>query len=399
MAQRPTPQIGDRIAIARRRRGMSRKALAHIVGRSEEWLRQIENGQRRLDSIEYAVRIGHALRIGNIWAFLGLEEAGVGSPSTDIKAIAHIREALLDSVLVQAFMPQPAWDEAAVTIEADVAEARRRWLGEGDRYHRTLSLLPRLLRGAACRLHTVGGVATEPVVAAYHLVRTVLSRVGEEHLALIAADRALSAAERIDGAALVAASWHVSACYLEQGSLIEAYRFALAADGQLSEGLQDGPLLSGALYLMAADAAAAMLEAHRAYDLLGEARRIAASVSDVMTPYLVPFGPTEVGIYSVQVAIRLGHPGEAIRLASQIDIPEDYPADRQARHYIPLAYLHSRRNEDAAAVFALTKVAALSPEDIRYDHQSRDTLYRLLRRNNLTVRRELARLAHIAGIS
>jgi transcriptional regulator with XRE-family HTH domain len=41
---------GQRIARARRRRGLSQAALAGLVGRSESWLSQVERGLREVDS-------------------------------------------------------------------------------------------------------------------------------------------------------------------------------------------------------------------------------------------------------------------------------------------------------------------------------------------------------------
>src|SRR5215469_6968355 len=41
---------GQRIARARRRRGLSQATLAGLVGRSESWLSQVERGLREVDS-------------------------------------------------------------------------------------------------------------------------------------------------------------------------------------------------------------------------------------------------------------------------------------------------------------------------------------------------------------
>jgi transcriptional regulator with XRE-family HTH domain len=41
--------IGERIVVYRRRRGLSQTKLAHLVGRSENWLSQI-GGRRRASS-------------------------------------------------------------------------------------------------------------------------------------------------------------------------------------------------------------------------------------------------------------------------------------------------------------------------------------------------------------
>jgi transcriptional regulator with XRE-family HTH domain len=54
---------GQRIARARRRRGLSQAVLAGLVGRSESWLSQIERGRRRIDSHAVLTRLAEVLRI------------------------------------------------------------------------------------------------------------------------------------------------------------------------------------------------------------------------------------------------------------------------------------------------------------------------------------------------
>ena len=43
--------VGERIAIYRRRRGLSQLALANMIGRSEAWLSQVERGIRHVDRV------------------------------------------------------------------------------------------------------------------------------------------------------------------------------------------------------------------------------------------------------------------------------------------------------------------------------------------------------------
>ena len=54
---------GQRIARARRRRGLSQAALAGLVGRSESWLSQVERGKRGVDSHAVLIRLASVLRI------------------------------------------------------------------------------------------------------------------------------------------------------------------------------------------------------------------------------------------------------------------------------------------------------------------------------------------------
>src|SRR5436305_15221097 len=54
---------GQRIARARRRRGLSQAVLAGLVGRSESWLSQVERGKRGVDSHSVLLRLAEVLRV------------------------------------------------------------------------------------------------------------------------------------------------------------------------------------------------------------------------------------------------------------------------------------------------------------------------------------------------
>jgi transcriptional regulator with XRE-family HTH domain len=54
---------GQRIARARRRRGLSQAALAGLVGWSESWLSQVERGLREVDSHTVLVSLAEILRV------------------------------------------------------------------------------------------------------------------------------------------------------------------------------------------------------------------------------------------------------------------------------------------------------------------------------------------------
>ena len=55
--------VGQRIARARRRRGLSQAVLAGLVGRSESWLSQVERGKRGVDSHSVLARLAEVLRV------------------------------------------------------------------------------------------------------------------------------------------------------------------------------------------------------------------------------------------------------------------------------------------------------------------------------------------------
>ncbi len=54
---------GQRIARARRRRGLFQAALAGLVGRSESWLSQVERGLRQVDSHDVLMSLAEILHV------------------------------------------------------------------------------------------------------------------------------------------------------------------------------------------------------------------------------------------------------------------------------------------------------------------------------------------------
>ena len=65
---------GQRIARARRRRGLSQAVLAGLIGRSESWLSQVERGKRGVDSHSVLLRLAEVLRV-DIEEFTGAADA------------------------------------------------------------------------------------------------------------------------------------------------------------------------------------------------------------------------------------------------------------------------------------------------------------------------------------
>ncbi|MFC0038491.1 helix-turn-helix domain-containing protein [Actinomadura rayongensis] len=46
--------VGQRIAVARRRRGLAQIQFADMIGRSESWVSKVETGVIRLDNLSLA---------------------------------------------------------------------------------------------------------------------------------------------------------------------------------------------------------------------------------------------------------------------------------------------------------------------------------------------------------
>src|SRR5690242_4548717 len=81
----------------RRRRGLSRQALAGLVGYSAEWLRQVEKDERRVDKLSALMRVAEVLRVDDVEGFLGVAVAPPRTSTPPDAAPAPIRQVMLGS--------------------------------------------------------------------------------------------------------------------------------------------------------------------------------------------------------------------------------------------------------------------------------------------------------------
>ena len=110
------------------------------------------------------------------------------------------------------------------------------------------------------------------------------------------------------------------------------------------------------------------------------------------------FGPTNVQLHRVAVAVDLGDAGEALEVAANVDASHLSP-ERQARFLVDVARAHTQRRQIGEAVAALTEADRLAPEHVRAHHQARATLQDLLAQAGRRPPAGLAELARRAGLT
>ncbi|MFI6995958.1 helix-turn-helix domain-containing protein [Nocardia sp. NPDC050175] len=401
---------GERIELRRRRLGLSRRVVAELTGRSEEWLRQIERGRRRLDSIEMMYRLAEVLRFDDPVELIGLPSSSrSGARDMDEMGLqlSALNRAIMDHPSAHVFATPVATLES---VRADLDQCWSSWLGSGHRYTELAARLPgvltaaRSIRAAAqatsdCQLAETGKVLVE----AYHLARFVLTRVGDYHLAWLVADRPIGILTQPAQSDLVAvSSWHVASALLSMGYHTESRDYALAAAQRLAAATRsaetEGPAY-GALQLLAAEAAAGATDLEQSKQLIAEAARIAERLDPAVDLRTIWFGVPEVTITGMDIALRLGQVDEAIRLAAEVQLPDDAAVDLRARYYLTTAYAYGRKGEDFAATLALQQAELAAPEDLRYDWMAHRTLQRLSRHDHHLTRRDLAKLLTAAGLA
>jgi hypothetical protein len=155
--------------------------------------------------------------------------------------------------------------------------------------------------------------------------------------------------------------------------------------------------LYGACQLVLAFIAARDNDRTAAYRHLDHAREVAEKVGDGRDDYGTEFGPANVAIHSVSVAVDLGDAGHALDLARNVDYQALSP-ERQARHMIDLASAHAMRRQIGEAIHNLQQAEQLAPELTHAHHGARIITRDLLQLSGLRPRPELRDLAERFGV-
>ena len=121
--------------------------------------------------------------------------------------------------------------------------------------------------------------------------------------------------------------------------------------------------LWGALTLQRAVTASRVNDPDAAYRQLERARQIADRLGEGRNDYNTEFGPANVGLYEIAVAVELGDAGRAVRTAATVDTT-GLSAERRARMLIDVARAHAQRRQVGEAVAALRQAEDITPEQV-----------------------------------
>jgi transcriptional regulator with XRE-family HTH domain len=397
-------EVGERIAHARRRRGLAQSVLAGLIGRSESWLSQVERGKRSIDSHSVIEQLGRILD-------LAPDELVVGKNtlSARYEAASAIRKAMLGydglSALVnpRLFSGTP---ESLVWLRHEIRTVNR--LYQATRYEEVGRRLPGLIVASelGCRYAPENQRRSYNTLRAltYHCVTSTLNRVEETELAWMAADRSLSAAEETARPVLVAVSTYRLGYVLVRLRQEEtAIRLAEeTAERLLRKGSDPrASAVAGGLYLVAVTAAASRYDHTSADGFLRRAQRVADLINEDRNDFWTAFGPSNVAIHEVSAAVDYGDARAAIK-KGEVFADRHLMAGlvgRRAQIRIDLAAAYAMQRKDAASVNMLLEAEELSPELVRYGGRTRDLLGQLLKREHKASTPQLRGLARRAGVA
>jgi DNA-binding XRE family transcriptional regulator len=369
--------LGRKIAAERKRRGLSQQELARMIGRSVAWVSQVERGVRRIDRMSVLETLATALDLP--LAELAADAPIMAAAAEDSPSAADLRVVLSGVHSLRAMLSGPS----SANVDDLRARTATAWeLAHAGRYTELADLLTVLIPDLEIAARARPGQVFELMAAAYQACSAALDKLGDPEAAWIAADRAMMAAERADSPFLVAAGAFrlvfvfMSARHYDQAE--ETARTAAdALERLVDDGTPEAMSLWGALTLQRAIIAARTGAARSAYAHIERARGVAARLGGGRNDYNTEFGPANVELFEIAVAVELGDAGRALRTAEEVDASGLSP-ERRARMLLDVARAHAQRRQVTEAVGALRQADELTPEQLSGHYLARQIVSDLL---------------------
>jgi transcriptional regulator with XRE-family HTH domain len=372
--------IGARLRQARNERGLTREQLAERAGVGADIIAKLEQGQRESARVTTLSALANALGI-SLSGLLGkrerLEKAG-------LDGILAVRDALLSARDVYPGLGGDDSEEPPPLAGVE-AMVRQGWgLYWAGAFGGLAALLPGLIGDAKATQAHDGPRAARALAQSYQLAADLMVHAGNDDLALIAAERALSAASRGDDElqhAILAgtASWVL----LHQARHSEAERVARAAaeaiEPRMSAATPERITVYGSLLLSAAAPAASASRQDEVRDYIGMARSAAARFGEDRHDYMTSFGPAQVAMQHCYTSVVLGRPGDALKAAGGVH-REDLLHISWGAHNLDVAQAHLDARRPAEATAALMEAHGVSPEWFRHQGLARGLVRDLVHR-------------------
>jgi hypothetical protein len=320
--------------------------------------------------------------------------------------IRAVRLALSDQATLGLLFGEPASGDAPDLTDLQTKAGLAWELTHASRYEELGELLPALIHEceAACRRLTGddGRAAFQVAASAYQAVSATMAKLRQVDAAWVAGERSITAAERGEAPLLaVAGAFRIAHGFLSGGQTSEALRTALSAAAALEDQMPDGPpelvALWGALNQAAAVIATRASEEETARECMRKAEDAAQRIGADRNDFETEFGPTNVALHAVGIAVELGDAGEALRRAATVD-RSGLSIERRARFLLDVARAYAQRRKVVDTVRALEEAEALTPEQVRSHPMVREMVRDLLRGERRSVNPDLRALAQRVGV-
>lgn len=242
------------------------------------------------------------------------------------------------------------------------------------RYERVLDRLVTLLPALdPARADAEGEQQAQVEVLAtdlYHVIGSVLLKVGDRGMALVAAERSTHAATASQDPVAVAASARIMTHALmanghDDQAVTLAGNSAAVLDRDTRLASADAVAVYGALVLRGAVAAARRDDQDTAQAMLDEATRAAAQLGYDGNERWTGFGATNVLLHRVNIALTLGDAGTAIGIARTVPLDKVALAERKASLFVDVAKAYTQWGRYEHGLTALRTAYEVAPEEVR----------------------------------
>lgn len=369
----PPLTTGERIRLRREARGMSRAVVAGLVGRSPDWLKKIERGERQLNSIPLLLQLADVLGVSDLSMLTGdaMPVPVAAWDKASHPVVPEIRRAMHEAPYISVRATE--CPVSAVELQERVRRAWLLWHSSPRQRTDVGVLLPELIRLAhGCVRRCEGRERRRAQAVAgdlYRLVQRLLAHICEPELHALAVERGRAMSEGADTpSSLALAAWSSSVSLCASGHFDDAARLAdIGTDllrPLLAAGSPDVLGTYGALQLEAAAAhglAGRGGDAFRYLDAAGEtARRLPSGYWHPQSA----FERTNVDILSVIVDVSLRRVGDAIGIAKRLKTERVPSIVRRSRVLLETAHAYADKREIPTAIHYLDSAASVSVEAV-----------------------------------
>lgn len=367
---------GRRIAVLRRRARLTQAGLAMRLHRSTSWVEKVERGVHVVENLATLRQVADALGVPLTVLREDLDPSRPGG-----SALAPLRLALTG------WQPDDE-PRPAARLRADVIAAGDLWQARRDCYSTVAPVIPPLVAEARIAVDAATGEARRAALVTLALIcqvaQEVAARLGEPDLSWIAADIAVAAArEAEDPVETAVGAWRLAQAFLRSGDVDSARQATADAAAEIRAAERESPSARsayGALRLCGSVAAARAGDRGDAVDLLGDARSTATALGHDRNDHWQTFGPTNVGVHAVSVAMELSDPDTALAAAEGVEPRRLLTLERQATHRVHVAHALVMRRRVDEAYRHLVLAERLNPEGLPHDTLARDLVRGMLRR-------------------
>jgi transcriptional regulator with XRE-family HTH domain len=405
-------EVGRRVRKLREHAGKSRATLAGLVGRSEDWLKFIENGKRGLP-LAMAARVARELGATDLTQIFG---ADLSAPITTVEKPSHAGA----QAVGQALTEWPAWDGPPPVVEhyqIAVDKAWRAWHTSQAQRTDTGRVLPDLIRtgrAAVAGHHPISHAVLDDgnpdlraarvaLAATYNLAQAYLAWQADARAWYwLSVDRGRQLAEESDDATARSTSAFYGAHTLRaEGRADEAIdiltRAARELEPLLADADNDTRATYGLVHMITATTMARCNRDPSAWTHWEEADRIVGTLPAGYVHSATIFGRAYVDLHKTVIAAELGDSGEALRHAESVKVEQIPSRQWGASVLVHVAQaLHYRR--DSATIVPLLQAERQSAESVQFSMPARHMLTELATSGRGPVRGEASELAHRLGV-